>query len=224
MDHATKFCLNPWCDVHRQEPLLCPGNHPDRAHQQVSRRPTSKHLWYWENTWAYSPEILWPTPRHDVENYIRGCKVCLASKAVRHTPYGNLQSLPVFTHHWKNLSMNFITGLPISTDWKGDSYDSFLVIVNWLKKMVHYKPVNGTIDAPGFIEVIINVVMRHHGLPDSIVIKRGLFFTSKFWSLLYYFLGIKWRLSTAFYPQTNGQPERKNSTMEAYLWAFVNFE
>ena len=53
---------------------------------------------------------------------------------------------------------------------------------------------------------------------------RGSLFTSKFWSSLCYFLGVKRRLSTAFHPQTDGQTERQNSTMEAYLRAFVNFE
>ncbi len=42
--------------------------------------------------------------------------------------------------------------------------------------------------------------------------------------MLCYFLGIKRKLSTAFYPQTNGQTEKQNSTMEAYLRAFVNWE
>ena len=76
--------------------------------------------------------------------------------------------------------MDFVTGLPISTDWKGDNYDSILVIVNRLTKMVHYEPVKVTIDAPGLAKVIINVVVRHHGLPDLIVTNRGSFFTSKF--------------------------------------------
>ena len=90
--------------------------------------------------------------------------------------------------------------------------------------MVHYKPVKVTIDAPGIAEVIINVVVRHHGLPDSIVTDRGSLFTSKFSSSLCYFLGIKQRLSTAFYPQTDEQTKKQNSTMEAYFSAFVNFE
>ena len=90
--------------------------------------------------------------------------------------------------------------------------------------MVHYEPVKITIDALGLAEVILDVVVWHHGLPDSIVSDRGSLFTSKFWSSLCYFLGIKRRLSTAFHPQTDGQTERQNSTMEAYLWAFVNFE
>ena len=117
-----------------------------------------------------------------------------------------------------------MTGLPISTDWKGDSYDSILVIVDRLTKMVHYKPVKIIIDAPGLAEVIIDVVVQHHGLPDSIISDRGAIFTSKFWSLLCYFLGIKKRLSTSFYPQTDRQTERQNSTMEVYLRTFVNFE
>ncbi len=68
-----------------------------------------------------------------------------------------------------DLSMDFVTGLPISADWKGDSYNSILVIVDRLTKMVHYVPVKVTIDVPGLAEVIIDMVVRHHGLPESIV-------------------------------------------------------
>ena len=120
--------------------------------------------------------------------------------------------------------MDFVTGLPISTDCKRDNYDSILVITNWLMKMVYYEPVKVTIDTLSFAEIIINVIVRHQGLLDSIVIDQGSLFTSKFWSLLCYFLGIKRRLSIAFYPQTDGLTERQNNMMEAYLRAFVNFE
>ena len=132
--------------------------------------------------------------------------------------------LPVPTHCWKDLLIDFVTGLPILTDWKGNSYDSILVIVDWLTKIVYYKLVKVTINALGLAKVIIDVVMRHHGLPDLIVTDRRSFFTSKFWSLLCYFLDIKRRLSIAFYLQTDGQIERQNSIIEAYLRAFVNFE
>ena len=148
-------------------------------------------------------KYYWPSLRKDVNNYVRGCDVCLTSKAVRHKPYGDLQSLPVPTHRWKDLSMDFVTGLPLSANWKGDSYDSILVIVDRLTKMVHYEPVKVTIDAPGLAEVIIDVVVRHHGLPDSIISDQRAIFTSKFWSSLCYFFGIKRRLSTAFHPQAD---------------------
>ncbi len=65
--------------------------------------------------------------------------------------------------------MDFITGFPISANWKCDSYDLILVIVDWLTKMVHYEPVKVTIDTPGLVEVIIVMVVCHHGVPESIM-------------------------------------------------------
>ncbi len=35
-------------------------------------------------------KYYWPTLRRDVKAYVKGCDVCLASKAVRHKPYGDL--------------------------------------------------------------------------------------------------------------------------------------
>ena len=56
--------------------------------------------------------------------------------------------------------MDFVTGLPISTDWKRDSYDSILVIVDRLIKIVYHELVKIPINAPGLAEVIIDVVVR----------------------------------------------------------------
>ena len=101
--------------------------------------------------------------------------------------------------------MDFVIGLPILTDWKGDSYNSILVIIDWLTKMIHYEPVKITINASSLAEAIIDIVVRHHGLPDLIVTDKSSLFTSKFWSSLCYFLDIKRRLSTTFHLQTDGQ-------------------
>ena len=119
--------------------------------------------------------------------------------------------------------MDFVTGLPVSTNWNGGTYDFILLIVDRLTKMVHYEPVKVTIDAHGLAKLIIDVVAGHHGLSDFIVSDQGSVFTSKFWSSVCYFMGIKRRLSTAFHPQTNGQTERQHSTMEPYFLAFVNY-
>ena len=66
--------------------------------------------------------------------------------------------------------MDFMTELPVSTDWKDKSYDLILVIVDRLTKMVYYKPTKIRIDAPGLAEVIIDIVERHYGLFNSIII------------------------------------------------------
>ena len=90
--------------------------------------------------------------------------------------------------------------------------------------MIHYKLVKIILDEPGLAEVIIDVVIRHHKLPDSTVLDRSSFFTSKFWPSLCYFLGIKRRLTTTFHLQTDSQTKQQNSGMEVYFQAFVNFE
>lgn len=59
--------------------------------------------------------------------------------------------------------MDFVTKL-ISTDWKRDSYDAILVIVNHLMKIVDYEPVKTTIDKASLAEVIIHEIIRYHGL------------------------------------------------------------
>ena len=57
--------------------------------------------------------------------------------------------------------MDYVTGLLISMDWKGTSYDSILAVVDGLMKMIHYKPMQITMDALGFAEVFIDLIVRH---------------------------------------------------------------
>ena len=47
-------------------------------------------------------KYYWLTLRQDVEVYVKSCNLCLASKAIWHKLYGNLQALPVPTHKWKD--------------------------------------------------------------------------------------------------------------------------
>ena len=54
-------------------------------------------------------------------------------------------------------------------NWKDDSYDLILVIIDRLIKMVHYEPVKITINASGLAEVIIDVVIYHHRVLKSIM-------------------------------------------------------
>lgn len=71
-----------------------------------------------------------PGMRKSVEDYIQACAICKRSKAPRHKPHGKLSPLPIPTHKWKDLSMNFFTGLPPSRDWNGQVYDSICVVLD----------------------------------------------------------------------------------------------
>ncbi len=101
--------------------------------------------------------------------------------------------------------MDFMIGLPVFTNWEGDTYDSILVIIDQLTQIVHYKPVKVIIDAFGIAKVIPDLVVRYHDLSNSIMSDQSSIFNSKFSLSLCYFFGIKQRLSITFYSQTNGQ-------------------
>jgi hypothetical protein len=92
-----------------------------------------------------------------------------------------------------------------------------------MSKMAHFIPCSKTTDAPEFAKLFVNHVVRLHGLPTSIVSDRGSIFTSRFWSTLSSILRIDPRKSTAFHPQTDGQTERMNQTLEAYLRISCNY-
>jgi len=67
-------------------------------------------------------------------------------------------------------------------------------------------------------------VIRPHRLPSSIVSNRGSLFTSDFWRQVTAALGISCNLSTAFHPQTDGQMERANASLEQYLRTYCNYQ
>ena len=61
-------------------------------------------------------KYYWPSLRKDVKSYVKRYDVYLASKTVKYKLYGDLQSLPISTYRCKNLSIDFLTRLPVSTN------------------------------------------------------------------------------------------------------------
>jgi hypothetical protein len=80
------------------------------------------------------------------------------------------------------------------------------------------------IDSPELARLCFEHVICKRGVPDNIVTDRGTQFTSRFWTRVCSHFSTDHRLSTAFHPQTDGQTESQNQTMEQYLQAFCNYE
>ncbi len=60
--------------------------------------PLTDHFGIEKTCELIARKYYWPTLQQDVKAYVKGCDVCLASKAVHHKPYGDLQSLLIPTH------------------------------------------------------------------------------------------------------------------------------
>lgn len=65
--------------------------------------------------------------------------------------------------------MDFVIDLLVSTNWIDKTYNSILIIIDQLTKMIYYQPVNIIIKTPSLAKVIITMVVQHHGLPDLII-------------------------------------------------------
>ena len=161
----------------------------------------------------------WVNMAKDVHEYIITCVKCQSNKSSNQSTAGEMQPLPIPDQPWQQISMDLITQLPKTS--KG--HDAILVVVDKLTKMVHYCPTTTTVTAPQLARIILHHVVRLHGVPSSIVSDRDPRFTSSFWRSLWSYLGTKLAMSTAYHPQTDGQTERANRTLEDSLRSYVQY-
>ncbi|GMF49601.1 unnamed protein product [Phytophthora fragariaefolia] len=87
-------------------------------------------------------------------------------------------------------------------------------------KMVHLAPVAAEVTADESAELFLDLVFRHHGLPESIVSDRYPRFTSASWTRLFALLGTRLLMSTAAHPEMDGQTERVNRVPEDVLRSY----
>jgi len=99
---------------------------------------------------------------------------------------------------WTHISADFITKLPIA-----QGYNSILVVVDRLMKMVYFIPTTEKTSAEGLARLFRDNVWKLHGLSGSIVSDRGLQFAAGIMRELNRMLGIESKLSMAFYSQTD---------------------
>jgi hypothetical protein len=91
--------------------------------------------------------------------------------------------------------MDFITNLSPSY-----SYDSILVVVDYLTKMIHFIPYTKTIINERTTMSFLDHVFQYHGLPNDIIFYCGLQFAFKFPKRFFELLNMKVKLSSTFHP------------------------
>jgi hypothetical protein len=161
--------------------------------------------------------LYWPGMTADVRAFVQSCS-CQFHKYVRTKPGGMAKPLPVPDRPWSIISADWVG--PLAPDTTG--HDTILVIVCHLSGQIHLVPCRSTDDAVDTADAFLQNVIRLHGLPQAIVSDRDPKFTSIFWRSLCERLGTKLRLSTAFYPQSDGKTERFNAVIEEVLRCYVN--
>ena len=90
--------------------------------------------------------------------------------------------------------------------------------------MAPFIPLTTEVPIKELAVIFLQKVWRLHRLPEAIISDRDTRFTSKFWLSLTKLLQVKINMSTAFYPETDGQTERVNQTLEQYLRSDCSYQ
>ena len=180
--------------------------------------PTAGHPGRWKMLELVMRNYWWPGISKYVLGYVDGCDTCMRGKKFPEKPAGKLMPNPIPKALWRDISVDFITGLP-----EAQGYDAIFVVCDCFTKEVHIIPTTTETSSLGLAHLYLNQVWRLHGLPNTVISNRGPQFASTFMRELNNILGIQTKLSTAYHPQTDGQTERMNQELEQYLRMFVNY-
>src|SRR5258708_37886964 len=166
-----------------------------------------------------SQNYWWPGLSRYVTKFVAGCNTCNWTKTFPSQKVGKLIPNKVPDQGWQVISIDMIRELP---DSKG--YNAILMVVDCLSKRIHAIPTVTSLDSTGVTQLFLEHIWHHHRLPEEVISDHGSTFISNFSRKLTALLGVKLTPSTSYHLQTNGQTERMNQEIEAYLWVFVSHQ
>nr|GEY03907.1 putative reverse transcriptase domain-containing protein [Tanacetum cinerariifolium] len=161
-------------ESHKSKYSIHPGS--DKMYQDM------KKLYWWHNMKA------------NIATYVSKCLTYAKVKAKHQRPSGLLVQPKIPEWKWNNITMDFVTKLPKSSQGETDPMDKLARI--YLKEVV-----------------------TRHEIPVLIVSDRNSRFTSNFWRSFQNTLGTRLDMSIAYHPETDGQSERTIQTLEDMLCA-----
>nr|GFB91887.1 putative reverse transcriptase domain-containing protein [Tanacetum cinerariifolium] len=164
------LCLNGrswlpfYCDLrtvimhesHKSKYSIHPGS--DKMYQDMKRL-------YW-----------WPNMKADIATYVSKCLTCAKVKAEHQRPSGLLVQPKIPEWKWDNITMDFVTKLPKSSQ----GYDTIWVIVDRLTKSVIFVPMRETDPMEKLARMYLKEAVTRHGIHVSIICDRDPRFASNF--------------------------------------------
>jgi transposase InsO family protein len=161
--------------------------------------------------------FAWPGLHKDVKQFMASCLTCQQAKPERVKYPGLLQPLSVPSSAWQVISMDFVEELPVS-----HGQNCILVVVDLFSKYSHFIGLKHPFTALSVAKLFMLHVYKLHGLPTAIISDRDRIFTSQLWQELFRLAGVELCISSAYHPQSDGQTEHVNQSMEAFLRCFAN--
>jgi hypothetical protein len=183
--------------------------------REYHNTPTAGHSGLKPTLARLAASFLWPGIYRDVKQFIKQCVVCQQNKYMPTKKPGLLQPLETPDRVWEEITMDFITHLPNSF-----GHTVIWVICDRLTKYVHFIGLPTRFTAKDIAMRFSTEICRLHGPPKSIVSDRDPLFLNNFWKELFRVQGTTLKYSSAYHPETDGQTEVVNRSLETYLRCF----
>jgi transposase InsO family protein len=189
-----------------------------RLIHEVHDTPTGGHMGLHKTMARLTNMCWWPGMKAMIADYVRGCVTCAATKPSLEKPAGTLRPLPIPEKPWRVISIDFVGPLPRTPDY----FNYILVAIDKFSKRAHFIPTTTNVTAKETAELLLNNVVRLHGLPEAIISDRGHEFVASLYQEVWKAMGTELRMSTAYHPQSDGQTERLNRELEQQLRTHAN--
>lgn len=197
---------------------------PQQVRQSVLKAyhdsPLGGHQGFYKTVQAIRERFWWPGYRAAIQAYCEECVSCQRNKPVRRKPLGLSCPTELPAQAWKYVTMDQVTALPLTAR----GHDAVLVMVDRFSKMVHVAPCRKDSDVQDILQLFQDYVIRQHGMPEKVLTDRGTQFNNTLTNELWRHLGVRQALSSAFHPQTDGQTERANQSVEELLRHYTRAE
>ena len=145
-------------------------------------------------------KYYWLTLYNNIKEYIKGYDIYQRVKVIYYYKVSEIQALPLLLKLFKSILIDFIIDLLPSIDKTiGRTYDSLLVIIDRYTKTTKFILYFKTTSAEDIVELFIKYQFKDYRILNNIISDRNIRFISKFQSTLYYYLAIRYNLSTIYY-------------------------
>ncbi|GJS35689.1 putative reverse transcriptase domain-containing protein [Tanacetum coccineum] len=157
----------------------------------------------------------WPNMKADIATYVSKCLTCARVKAEHQRPSGLLVQPEIPEWKWDNITMDFITKLPRSSQ----GFDTIWVIVDRLTKSAHFLPIRENDPLDKLARLYLNRIVARHGIPASIICDRDGRFTSNFWRSFQKALGTDIAKALRIIPKLTARARGTIQTLEGHATA-----
>ncbi|GKD25902.1 putative reverse transcriptase domain-containing protein [Tanacetum coccineum] len=106
----------------------------------------------------------WPNMKADIATYVSKCLTCAKVNAEHQRPSGLLVQPKIPEWKWDNITMDFVTKLPKSSQ----SYNTIWVIVDRLTKSAIFVPMRETDPLDKLARMYLKEVFTRHGIHDML--------------------------------------------------------